>query len=80
MTMLCKERIVLDGVTKAANLLSQIVSAIIHVMETLSNLTILHSVVVELKWAWVDVRVLPLPNVLLSLEHLELLASQINRL
>ena len=73
--MLSEESIVLDRVTQAADLLSKIVSAVVHMVQSLRDLAILLIIVVELNRARVDVRVLVLPHVLLGLERLELLAS-----
>jgi len=59
--MLCKQRIILNRVAQSTDLLSQIVRAIIHEVEGLSNLPILFIVVSKLDGARVHIAVYPLP-------------------
>lgn len=76
MTVLGEERIVLDGVTEATDFFGQIVGAIVHKVERLSDLTVLLIVVVELDRTRVNVVVLLFPGAQLGPECLVLIARK----
>ena len=62
MSVLCEEGIVLDRVAEAADLLGELVSAVVHQVEGLGDIIILCLVVIELDRARVDIAVLHLPD------------------
>ena len=76
MTVLRKQRVVLDRVAQATDLLSQVVRVVEHQVDGLGDFTVLLLVVGELDRARVDVAVDPLPGAHLLLERLELDARQ----
>ena len=62
MSVLCEEGVVLDRVAQATDLLSELVSAVIHQVEGLSDIIVLSLVVIELDRARIDIAVLHLPD------------------
>ena len=76
MSVLCEEGIVLDRVAEAADLLGELVSAVIHQVEGLGDIIILCLVVIELDRARVDIAVFHLPDTQLVFEGLELRAIE----
>ena len=70
--MLSEQSIVLNGVAKTADLFSQVVSAIVHQVNCLSNLLVLRLVMVELDRAWVHIAILHFPGVQIGLQSLVL--------
>ena len=76
MSVLCEEGIVLDRVAEAADLLGELVSAVIHQVEGLGDIIILSLVVIELDRARVDIAVFHLPDTQLVFEGLELRAIE----
>lgn len=72
MAMLSEQSIVLDGVAKAADLFSQVVSAIVHQVNCLGDLLVLSLIMVELDRAWVHIAILRFPSVQIGLQGLVL--------
>lgn len=70
--MLSEQSIVLDGVAKAADFFSQVVSAIVHQVNCLRDLLVLCLIMVELDRAWVDIAILHFPGVQIGLKSLVL--------
>lgn len=71
MTVLCEESVVLDRVAETTDLLSKVVTLLIHLVERLGDCTIFAGVMVELDWTWIDVAVIDLPLVSTGFESLE---------